>query len=245
MVSILALNNPFYTAYISADFLGKGIFALLFAVSVVTWIVLIYKVWLTAQARQDARRFRKSFEAQRANPLGVEWENMARRGIPNPFLSLYQVLKRHSLEILNKNRRFGGKQQGEGSFLSRTDIDVVEAHLMTTVASETKHLESNLYILSTVVSLAPFLGLLGTVWGILIFFSEMQAQHVANTNQAVLGGISLALTTTVLGLINAIPALIGYNYLRSVVGDFSTEMEGFSNEILASVEMQYRKVDLN
>jgi len=60
----------------------------------------------------------------------------------------------------------------------------------------------------------------------------------------VLGGISLALATTVLGLIDAIPALIGYNYLKNSVRDFQTDMESFSNELLASVEMYYRKVDV-
>jgi biopolymer transport protein TolQ len=59
----------------------------------------------------------------------------------------------------------------------------------------------------------------------------------------VLGGLSLALATTVLGLLDAIPALIGYNYLKNTIRDFTTEMEGFSNEILAAVELQYRKVE--
>ena len=56
---------------------------------------------------------------------------------------------------------------------------------------------------------------------------------------------SLALATTVLGLVDAIPALIGYNYLKNSARDFQTEMEGFSNELLASVEMYYRKVDVS
>ena len=60
----------------------------------------------------------------------------------------------------------------------------------------------------------------------------------------VIGGLSLALATTVLGLIDAIPALMGYNYLKNTIRDFQTDMEGFSTEILASVEMQYRKVDI-
>ena len=74
-------------------------------------------------------------------------------------------------------------------------------------------------------------------------FSELQAQSVGSTHQMVLGGLSLALATTVLGLLDAIPALVGYNYLKNTIRDFATEMEGFSNEILAAVELQYRKVD--
>ena len=129
------------------------------------------------------------------------------------------------------------------SSLSLSDIDFVASHLSTQVALEVKNLEKNLYILSTTVSLAPFLGLLGTVWGILTTFSELQTQSAGNTHQMVLSGSSLALATTVLGLIDAIPALIGYNYLKSTIRDFATDMEGFSNEILAAVELQYRKVE--
>ena len=86
------------------------------------------------------------------------------------------------------------------------------------------------------------MGLLGTVWGILTTFSELQSA-TGPTNQTVLSGLSLALATTVLGLIDAIPALIGYNYLKNSIRDFETDMEGFSTEILASVELQYRRVD--
>ena len=150
---------------------------------------------------------------------------------------------------MNKNRRFSQKNQENLqnqsiSFLSPTDIDFVEAHLATQVAYQTKNLEKNLFILATVVSLAPFLGLLGTVWGILTTFADMQTQTSGSTHQIVLSGLSLALATTVLGLVDAIPALIGYNYLKNNIRDFEIDMEGFSTEILACVEIQYRQVDL-
>lgn len=240
-------SNPFFDAYIHSDFLGKLIFIGLIALSVITWILLIHKVWLTQRAKKFSTQFYEAFQLQKGNPLSLECEHSFQKKFPNPFRSLYLVLKKHTLDILNKNRRFG-KHSGEGgkevgSYLSPTDIDFVEAHLMATVASQTKDLEKNLFILSTIVSLAPFLGLLGTVWGILTTFSEMQTQTAGSTHQMVLGGLSLALATTVLGLIDAIPALIGYNYLKNTIADFQTEMDGFSNEILASVEMQYRKVD--
>ena len=131
------------------------------------------------------------------------------------------------------------------SYMSAADIDFVQSHLMIAVANQTKFLEKNLFMLSTIVSLAPFLGLLGTVWGILTTFSAMQTEAAGSAHSMVLGGISLALATTVLGLIDAIPALIGYNYLKNSVRDFQTDMEGFSNELLATVEIYYRKVDVS
>lgn len=244
-------TNPFFDAYFQSDFLGKLIFIGLLALSILSWILILHKGWLTYRARKYSIQFYEAFELQKANPLSLECENSLKRNRPNPFLDLYLVLKRHTLEILNKNRRFGQQAAGTPgenpevlSYLSPSDIDFVQAHLMSTVANQIKLLEKNLFYLSTIVSLAPFLGLLGTVWGILTTFSELQTQGAGGTHQMVLGGISLALATTVLGLIDAIPALIGYNYLKNSIGDFQIEMDGFSNEILASVEMQYRKVDV-
>jgi biopolymer transport protein TolQ len=233
--------NPFIDAYIHSDFLGKLIFLSLIALSVVCWIILCYKWWFTRQVRKFSLQFKKHFEEQKANPLGLE--AIASDKQPNPFLDLYLVLKKHTIDILNKNKRFGAVADEGASYLSSTDLDVVESHLFTTVAYQVKRLEKNLFMLSTIVSLAPFLGLLGTVWGILTTFSELQGQ-TGGTQQMILGGLSLALATTVLGLIDAIPALIGYNYLKNAVRDFTTDMECFATEILTSVERQYRKVDI-
>lgn len=252
-VNIFLLHgNPFFEAYIQSDILGKFIFLGLYALSICSWTVLIYKLWVTYQAKKHAFRFHEAFLLQKLNPLSLESDNLNKKKLINPFLDLYKVLKKHSMEVLAKNRHFsklhesqnvGHAQSTSASYLSLSDIDFVASHLSTQVAQQVKHLEKNLYILSTTVSLAPFLGLLGTVWGILTTFSEMQAQTAGSTHQMVLGGLSLALATTVLGLLDAIPALIGYNYLKNSIRDFATEMEGFSNEILASVELQYRKVD--
>lgn len=247
---ILLTGNPFFEAYSQSDILGKLIFLGLYALSICSWTVLIYKLWVTYQAKKHAFRFHESFLLQKLNPLSLDCENLNKRKAINPFLDLYQVLKKQSLEVLAKNRHFsklqheGSSQASNASYLSLSDIDFVASHLSTQVAQQVKHLEKNLYILSTTVSLAPFLGLLGTVWGILTTFSEMQAQTAGSTHQMVLGGLSLALATTVLGLLDAIPALIAYNYLKNSIRDFATEMEGFSNEILASVELQYRRVDV-
>jgi biopolymer transport protein TolQ len=253
-VNIIMLNgNPFFEAYSQSDILGKLIFLGLYALSICSWSILLYKIWITYQAKKYAFRFHEAFQLQKLNPLSLDCEGINKRKTINPFLDLYQVLKKQCLEVLTKNRHFSKLQQNEStgfgqstlpsSYLSLSDIDYVASHLSTQVAQQVKFLERHLYILSTTVSLAPFLGLLGTVWGILMTFSELQAQSVGSTHQMVLGGLSLALATTVLGLLVAIPALVGYNYLKNTIRDFATEMEGFSNDILAAVELQYRKVE--
>jgi biopolymer transport protein TolQ len=252
--NLILSTNPFWDAYIQSDLLGKLIFLSLYALSIGSWIVLLHKIWLTYQAKKFAFRFYEAFQLQKFNPLSLDFEKMSQKGSINPFLDLYKGLKHQSLELLMKNRG-GGTQSSPSieqnrthspspSYLSLNDINFLASHLSTTMAIQIKNLEKNLYILSTTVSLAPFLGLLGTVWGILNTFSQLQAQFVGSTHQMVLGGLSLALATTVLGLLDAIPALIGYNYLKNSIRDFSMEMELFSNEVLAAVELQYRKTDL-
>jgi len=242
---LMFASNPFFDAYVQSDVLGKFIFIGLIALSIISWVVLVHKVWVTYQAQKFSAVFYETFLRHRANPLSVEFETVQKDQC-NPFYTLYSVLKRNTVDILNKNRHFGhaGKEKKDLSFLSLSDVDFVGSQLRSAVASQVKNLEKNLFILATVVSLAPFLGLLGTVWGILTTFSQLQAQTAGSMHQMVLGGLSLALATTVLGLLDAIPALIGYNYLKNSIRDFETEMNGFSTEILSTVEMHYRQVDL-
>ena len=237
-------SNPFFQAYSQSDLLGKLIFLALYFLSICSWCVLLHRLWLCYQAKKYSQRFHEIFQMQKHNPLGLEYENVTEKKELNPFFNLYKTLKKHSLEVLAKNRHFSQLQDSSSAAsLSLSDIDFVASHLCSQVAYEVKNLERHLYILSTTVSLAPFLGLLGTVWGILSTFSAMQTATGANTHQMVLSGLSLALATTVLGLIDAIPALMGYNYLKHSIKDFATDMEGFSNEILTAVELQYRKVE--
>lgn len=236
----LLMINPFFSAYLNSDLFGKAIFISLFILSVFSWIVLIHKAWILHQVRRQGTKFKKIFEGERARPLNLDLEKHSSQH--NPFYEIYMVLKKQTVDLLNKNHQFGKGRQG-GTFLSSADVEFVESHLVGAIAHAVKLLEKNLFILSTSVSLSPFLGLLGTVWGILITFSQMQVAAVSGGNQVILGGISLALATTVLGLMNAIPALLGYNYLRDGIRGMALEMETFAQESLACVEMQYRRVD--
>jgi biopolymer transport protein TolQ len=241
-------SNPFFQAYVLSDWLGKFIFLALYFLSILSWIVLIYKFRQIYLARKLSHRFRTIVVKNNINIL--QQMSPSIDSGDNPFLSLFTALKKHSIELLNKNRRYAAAvTTGESAaaapvHLSPSDVDFVQAHLNATAAGELQRLDQNLFILSTTVSLAPFLGLLGTVWGILVTFSSLQNGSAgAVSNQMVLGGLSLALATTILGLLDAIPALIGYNYLKSQIRHLETEMESFSTEIVAALEMCYRKVD--
>ncbi|MDB2614249.1 MotA/TolQ/ExbB proton channel family protein [Chlamydiales bacterium] len=231
-------SNPFIQAYTESGLLGKTIFFSLIALSIITWVILLFKWQQTKICKKNNLLFKKKFSSFRNNPLNIDLPSAK---MNHPFQTVYRQLKRQTLELLQKNKNFEGQ-----TILSSADIHLVKAQLHSHRKQQTNLLEKNLYILSTIVTLAPFVGLLGTVWGILTTFSHMQSSSGGggSTNQLVLGGLSLALTTTVIGLIDAIPALIGYQFLKNKINSIDADIEHFSVDLLTAVEMQYKKVDL-
>ncbi|MBS0615155.1 MAG: MotA/TolQ/ExbB proton channel family protein [Verrucomicrobia bacterium] len=244
----LASLGAFITAYSQSDWFGKLVILGLVALSMISWIVLLHKVWMIRKVRYISQAFHKAFEQNQEAMLSLEVGNLPKprqAGLRHPFANLLQTTQKKTREILGKNKYFltqDGKVKAP-VYLTPSDIELLESHLAATISSESKELEKNVFILSTIVTLAPFMGLLGTVWGILISFSGLHAGGSAGSNSAILGGLSTALATTVLGLIIAIPALIAYNYLRSTLKDYTSEMDDFSTSLLSTVEIQYRKVE--
>ena len=104
------------------------------------------------------------------------------------------------------------QQPGDAARLSSADLELIATQTAAAASAQGKTLDKNLFILSTVVTLGPFLGLLGTVWGILLTFSQL-SHGFSTSNTTMLTGLSMALATTVIGLVIAIPALVGYNFL--------------------------------
>lgn len=238
---IIIASNPFVLAYVEADFLGKLIFLGLFALSFLCWSILLYKLWIRYQIQKIIPSFEKLFHEQKKTPLNLSFDQIE-NSKDHPFNSLYKEVNEKTREILNKNQFF--KNESEGVHLSKTDMDLIESSLYYVINEQSSRFEKNLYVLSMITSLAPFLGLLGTVWDILITFSGLTTHSMTNINTTVLSGLSMALTTTVIGLIVAIPALIGYNTLKNSSKNLAKKMEEFSKNLLHTIEIQYRKVDL-
>ena len=251
MIPIIPLAHlgAFGTAYTQSDLIGKFIILGLIALSAICWVVLVRKIWVTRHVRSLSSAFVFAVEKQASPVLQLDLNQLPkphRQQIPHPFGKIFYELKNKTIEILNKNHYFIAQQNKKETaqvYLTPNDLEIVETHVLTTISAQRKQLEKHLYVLSTISTLAPFLGLLGTVWGILVTFSELHAGGSVGSNMAVLGGISTALATTVLGLIIAIPALVSYNYLKSAIATYSSDMEDFLYELLSSIELQYRKVD--
>lgn len=237
---MLLAANPFISSYIQSDWFGKSIFWGLFLLSVATWSILLHKIWLFAQVRKASREFIALFSE--SEPLALQFcrplKSSSPFEVPHPFFEIYKVFKQYTLKLINRNHSFAPESE---TTLSEADLGLLEMQVQTAVASHAKQLEQNLFILSTAVSLAPFLGLLGTVWGILLTFSQLQTKGISMSSASMLSGLSLALATTVFGLIVAIPALVGYNVLKSRGRAYAREMEAFSHLLLTSIELHYRK----
>lgn len=240
--------NAFVIAYTQSDFFGKLIILALIALSMICWIVLLHKTWIIRQVNQLSSDFQKAV-AESKNPLlSLDMSQLPKprsSAVPHPFALIYNSVKQKTIEVLNKNHYFISQTSNAKApvYLSPADLELLESHVTATISAQNKTLEKNLFILSTIVTLAPFMGLLGTVWGILMTFSGLQDGGAVSTNTSILGGLSTALATTVLGLIIAIPALIAYNYLKNSVRNYASDMDDFLTLLLSNIELQYRKVE--
>ncbi len=228
--------NPIFEAYTQSDLFGKIIFLALFGLSVVTWTIWLKKWLFFREMKEKGVIINQNFEKKRHLPLSLEMQTQT-----HPFSEIYTAIKKQTIELLNKNRQ--ATTEEKGVTLSRSDIELIDASMGPAISNQLKGMDKNLFVLSTIVSLAPFLGLLGTVWGILVTFSQLQHGAGAGAHAMVMNGLAMALGTTVVGLLVAIPALIAYNYLKTQTAHFTGEVEDFSQLLLSSIELHYRKVD--
>src|SRR3989338_7422363 len=234
----------FFSAFQQSDFFGRLIFLGLFALSAICWSVLIYKIWLTKNVKRICHAFQHAVSRHKERILELELHTLPkprRKEIPHPFAHILGEIAAKTLEVLNKNLYF---QEGNGrAFLTEPDLNLIGSQGLIAISKQKKLLEKSLFVLATTVTLAPFLGLLGTVWGILLTFTHLQSGATFSSNNLILGGLSTALATTVIGLVIAIPALIAHNYLKNAIRVLSSDMEDFLASLLSTLEMQYRKVE--
>ncbi len=244
---LLGSMNAFIIAYTQSDFFGKLIILALIALSMICWIVLLHKTYMIRQVNRLSEAFQKAVAESKNPVLALDVSQLPQASspsIPHPFADIYSSVKQKTIEVLNKNHYFISQTNVKAPvYLTPSDLELLESHVTATISAKNKSLEKNLFVLSTIVTLAPFMGLLGTVWGILMTFSGLQDGGAVSTNTSILGGLSTALATTVLGLIIAIPALIAYNYLKNSVRNYASDMDDFLTLLLSNIELQYRKVE--
>jgi biopolymer transport protein TolQ len=207
---------------------GQGIVYLLFVLSIYLWAIIFYKNAAIRRARRESRNFLEEF---RGDPDGMinHYADPRKLG-SSPFAKIMDA----ALEELALVRRPRGRSGSSGG-IAPTQIDGIDRCLERAISEQIIGLRSQLIVLATTAGGAPFVGLFGTVWGILNAFESMSVTGSASIS-SVAPGVSAALTTTVAGLAVAIPALVAYNYFMNAIRDFTTEMENFSSEILSTIE---------
>lgn len=206
-----------------ATFIVKLVMLVLTGASIWSWGIIIQKLINYRAARREAQVFDESFWS--GNPLDELFEQIGTQ----PDGSSEKIFASGMIEWRRSHRNDGGLIAGATARIDRS-MDVA-------IAKEAETLQKGLPILATVGSTAPFIGLFGTVWGIMNAFIEIAEQQ--NTNLAVVApGIAEALLATGLGLLAAIPAVIFYNKLSAdsdrIVGGY----EAFADEFATILSRQ-------
>ncbi len=234
--------HALFRAFAQSDGLGRVIFLALAVLSVIGWATTIGRLWALGRGALRLKQLRARFDAHRERPLSMEVSS----SIEGESFGheLYCSLRKLSLTLLNKNRfAEGSTAPPPRAYLTGADLDLIASQASCSLQTQSEQLHRHLYLLSTCVTLAPFLGLLGTVWGILLSFGALQGGAGGPSSDGVLQGLSLALATTVVGLFVAIPALIGYNLLKFAIGKVEAELGEFAQAVLSCVDMQYRNLE--
>ena len=209
---------------------AKVIIVFLMAFSIMAWSVMISKALQMRRAKKLNLYFTSEYRSQK-NVLDVFDRRVQAEGCP--MFVVYQV---GSVELDARLKNSDGS--GRKRFVSMKGMEHVKRSLENSVAQESLKLESGLILLAIAVSGGPFLGLLGTVWGVMSTFG-----HVAQAGSADLvtmaPGVAAALITTVAGLLVAIPSMFGYNWLVHNLRVLTVELDNFAQDLISKMETEY------
>jgi biopolymer transport protein TolQ len=204
---------------------GKLILVALFLASILAWSVMITKFRILRRANEQNRLFHEAFRADR-QPLRI-YQSGARYDAA-PLFKIYRAgcdeLAFHLLGSTEVDETFSSRLEIADP-ITPAQMRAVQAAMERAVGETALRLESQMIVLATAVSGAPFLGLLGTVWGVMDAFSGV-AQAGQASMAAMAPGVSGSLITTVIGLLVAIPSMFGYNYLLTNLRGADGQLRG-------------------
>lgn len=213
---------------------GRAIIVVLIIFSIFAWSVMAAKALQMRRAKKLNRYFESEFRGQKAVLSVYD------RQLQVPDCPLFVVYQEGCRELDTRLRVGNAGTAGlrDRRFVSLKAMEHVKRTLERTVAQQSIRLESGLILLAIAVSGAPFLGLLGTVWGVMSSFA-----YVARAGKADLAtmapGVAAALITTVAGLLVAIPSMFGYNWLVHNLRVLTVELDNFAQELVSRMETEY------
>lgn len=208
---------------------------ILILLSVISWVIIGYKGVALMAAQRETGRFLEAFwGAKRLDAVYQAAEGLKRSPVAQVFRAGYIELAK-----LQKAKAAEGGA-GERALSELGDLESIERALGRAAGTEVTHLETFVPFLATTGSAAPFIGLFGTVLGIMKSFRDIGGMGSASL--VVVGpGIAEALITTAIGLVAAVPAVMAYNYFVRRVRVLSSEMESFSSDFLNIVKRHFLK----
>lgn len=219
------MGHDFIDKIIHAGPEAQAILLTLAFLSVYCFAVIGHKVRLVRRAEREMNQFMVRFRQAR----DLEQIQEAAQGLTvSPINALVTAAVREVQQL----RKLIGKGE-ERRFQFDHTVMMRDSLLMTmerVIAEKSEEMRSHLIVLATTTTIGPFLGLLGTVWGIMIAFLDIASKGSANIN-VVAPGVADALITTIAGLVVAIPAVIGYNYLTTRVRQIIERCTNFSMEL--------------
>ena len=227
-ISAGGLNAGDFSAlavFLRADWVVKGVLIGLALASIWSWTVIIDKFFRIGALNRQANQFEDAVGS------GRSLEEIAAEAGEHPRHALPRMLQAALREWREARARGAGPPGADGVALLISRIDRV---LDSIIARESQRVEDGLGSLAIVATASPFIGLFGTVWGIMNSFQSIAQQH--NTNLSVVApSIAEALFATAMGLMAAIPAYIFYNKFSTDAGKFAARLEGFADDLSTAV----------
>ncbi|HEY4076383.1 MAG TPA: protein TolQ [Rhizomicrobium sp.] len=212
--------------FMRADIVVKAVMLLLLVSSLWSWTIIFNKLVTISGLKRKARRFEKLFWSGQS--LDELYQQFAARN-DHPLAAMF-------IAGLREWRRAFENGNPKESLLGSVK-DRIDKAMSVTILRETDGIEKNLGILATIGSVSPFVGLFGTVWGIMNSFGAIAARH--DTTLAVVApGIAEALFATAMGLLAAIPAVIFYNRFVAEIGRYVNQLDAFADEFSAILSRQ-------
>jgi biopolymer transport protein ExbB/TolQ len=209
---------------------GKAILFTLMLFSIFAWTVMVSKAVQMRRAMKLNRLFESEFQKQ-TTVLAIFEKKIQVDGCP-----LFSVYQEGSVELAARLKR--AESAGRPNRVTLKSMDHIKRVLEAAVAKQSLDLESGLILLAIAVSGAPFLGLLGTVWGVMRTFADVGMKGQADL-PTMAPGVSAALVTTVAGLLVAIPSMFAYNWLVHNLRVLTVELDNFAQGLVSKIETEY------
>jgi biopolymer transport protein TolQ len=238
-VIAVTASNPFQYAIETSSPAGLAVVIALALLSCFSWAVMISKVLTVRRASKGSANF-LHFYRRSNDPLHLY--AIKRLGEGSTLGAVYEAACRElSLHLTGDPQLDDDYQEklSRAEAIAPSQLAAIEREMERATGEVTLKLEGQMTLLAMAVSGGPFLGLLGTVWGVMDVFTGIAlAERVASIKEMA-PGVSSALVTTVIGLLVAIPAMFGYNYLANRIRELVMQMENFSSELSATFSKAY------